>query len=54
MGWLNNRKPSDVHRRHGKFRNLTVCGAGVKGVVIGSPGIAKHPCRMCYEGAKVR
>jgi hypothetical protein len=54
MGWINTRKPSDVHKRHGKHRHLTVCGAGVSGVVIGTGGKMKHPCRMCHEGAKIR
>lgn len=52
MGWINTKKADEVHKKHRVFRHLTVCGAGAKGVVIGHPGVAKHPCRMCYEGAK--
>ena len=42
-----------VHTVHARFKHLTICGAGAKGMITGNPGRAKFPCRMCNTGAKI-
>lgn len=43
--------PDKVHVYHRKHANLTKCGAGIHGSVIGNVMVALHPCMMCKKGS---